>query len=74
MLCLSLSVNLGGLKMDSLTLKDFIFIIMQIIVITTVVVTNKTHIGFLQNQNEDLKNCIKEMQKIITELRVKVGI
>lgn len=71
---LSLSGNLGGLKMDSLTLKDFIFIIMQIIVITTVVVTNKTHIGFLQNQNEDLKNCIKEMQKIITELRVKVGI
>lgn len=70
----SLSGNLGGLKMDSLTLKDFIFIIMQIIVITTVVVTNKTHIGFLQNQNEDLKNCIKEMQKIITELRVKVGI
>ncbi|MDN3486864.1 hypothetical protein QL989_16115 [Pseudoalteromonas sp. APC 3224] len=60
--------------MDSLTLKDFIFIIMQIIVITTVVVTNKTHIGFLQNQNEDLRNCIKEMQKIITELRVKVGI
>lgn len=60
--------------MDSLTLKDFIFIIMQIIVITTVVVTNKTHIGFLQSQNEDLKNCIKEMQKIITELRVKVGI
>lgn len=74
MLCRSLSVNLGGLKMDSLTLKDFIFIIMQIIVITTVVVTNKTHIGFLQNQNEDLRNCIKEMQKIITELRVKVGI
>lgn len=70
----NLSGNLGGLKMGSLTLKDFIFIIMQIIVITTVVVTNKTHIGFLQNQNEDLKNCIKEMQKIITELRVKVGI
>ncbi|PCC12896.1 hypothetical protein CIK86_06170 [Pseudoalteromonas sp. JB197] len=60
--------------MDSLTLKDFVFIIMQIIVITTVIVTNKIHIGFLQGQNEDLKNCIKEMQKIITELRVKVGI
>jgi hypothetical protein len=62
--------------MDSLhlNLKDFIFIIMQIVVITTVVVTNRTHIVFLQNQNEDLKECIKEMQKIITALRVKVGI
>ena len=58
----------------SLNLKDFIFIIMQIIIITTVVVTNRTHIGFLQNQNEDLKEFIKEMQKIITALRVKVGI
>ena len=58
----------------SLNLKDFIFIIMQIIIITTVVVTNRTHISFLQNQNEDLKECIKEMQKIITALRVKVGI
>ena len=58
----------------SLNLKDFIFVIMQIVVITTVVVTNRTLIGFLQNQNEDLKECIKEMQKIITALRVKVGI
>lgn len=58
----------------SLNLKDFIFVIMQIVVITTVVVTNRTHIGFLQNQNEDLKECVKEMQKIITALRVKVGI
>jgi len=58
----------------SLNLKDFIFITMQIVVITTVVVSNRTHIVFLQNQNEDLKECIKEMQNIITALRVKVGI
>ena len=58
----------------SLNLKDFIFITMQIVVITTVVVSNRTHIVFLQNQNEDLKECIKEIQNIITALRVKVGI
>ena len=62
--------------MDNLNLglKDFVFIIMQIVLITTVVVTNKIHIGYLRRQNEGLKECINEMQKIITELRVKVGI
>lgn len=60
--------------MDKLTLKDFIFILMQVVLITSVIITNKIHIGYLRKQNEGLKKCIEDMQKIITELRVKVGI
>ncbi|MEZ7276059.1 hypothetical protein [Pseudoalteromonas sp. 68 DY56-GL68] len=60
--------------MDELSLKDFIFIIVQVVLITSVIITNKIHIGYLRKQNEGLKECIDDMQKIITELRVKIGI
>lgn len=60
--------------MDSLTLKDFIFILVQAVLVTSVIVSNKTHVTQLKEQTNSLKSWLEKLQKTVVNLQVKMGV
>jgi hypothetical protein len=57
-----------------LQLKDYVFLITQVVIVTAIIVSNRQNIIFLKQQNNDLKIWIKELQAKVNDIRVKVGI
>ena len=68
----SKQINKGKI-MDSLTLKGFIFILVQAVLVTSVIVSNRNHVTQLKEQNTELKQWLVKLQETVTNLRVKVG-
>lgn len=57
----------------SLNLRDFVFLLAQAVMVTTVIVTNKQSITHLKTQQESLKKWLEALQNELKELRIKLG-
>lgn len=55
-------------------LKDVFYIATQLVIVTSVVVTNKQNIAYLKKENAEHKSLLKELQDKLNDIRVKVGI
>ena len=55
-------------------IKDLMFIATQVVIATTVIVTNKQSINYLKQESADTKDWLKQLQETVTELRVKIGL
>ena len=54
--------------------KDLITIAVNIVLVTSVVVSNKNHVTQLREQNKELKQWLLNLQETVTNLRDKVGL
>ena len=48
--------------MDELTLKNFAFLLVQVVLVTSVIVSNKNHITQPKEQNKELKQWLAKLQ------------
>lgn len=58
---------------DDIDVKTVGFLITQIILITTVIVSNRESVRQLQATTSEIKAWLAKLQEKVTELRIKVG-
>jgi len=57
-----------------LNIKDAFFLMTQVAIVTSVIITNRANIKYLEQQTREHKSWIEQLQKTVADLRVKVGI
>lgn len=57
-----------------LEFKELVFLAVNLVMASSIVITNKMSIDQLKGNQKDLKECLKELQETVNNLRVKVGL
>lgn len=57
----------------TLNFRDFVFLLTQVVIVSTVIANNKQSIKHLDAQQASLKEWVKAIQNELKELRIKIG-
>lgn len=57
----------------ALSFRDFVFLLTQVVIISTVIANNKQSIKHLDTQQESPKEWVKSLQDELKELRIRLG-
>lgn len=52
--------------------KTAVFVVTQIVLVSSVIITNRSNVKYLDKAIEELKQWRREIQKTVDDLRVKV--
>lgn len=57
----------------NLDFRDFVFLLTQVVIVSTVITSNKQSIKHLDAQQASLKKWVEALQNELKELRIKIG-
>lgn len=57
----------------NLDFRDFVFLLTQVVIVSTVITSNKQSIKYLDAQQASLKKWVEALQNELKELRIKIG-